>query len=186
MRSRPGAIEVCLRLEVAVQDDAGDACLGGDVLEARARIPRPARRGGMEPLWSPVVATGAISGKSTGRELRENQSKPLPCVATGCRVERMVRVHQEREGVASLAPQENSSPALESRPLLREPERRPRARDRGESRRNAERKRLCRARDRHAGRESGLLRRAPVLRCAISAAYADRRSASSRGRLSEM
>jgi len=36
-----GTVEVRLRVEVAVQDGAGDAGLASDVIEARRREPRP-------------------------------------------------------------------------------------------------------------------------------------------------
>src|SRR5262249_35668092 len=45
----------------------------------------------MKPLWSPVVANaGSRSQIRMGQE-RPKQAKPLPWVATACRLERMVR-----------------------------------------------------------------------------------------------
>src|SRR5918994_7950457 len=41
----------------------------------------------MKPWLQPV----AISGKSTARCIAKNKANPLPSVATGCRVQRMVR-----------------------------------------------------------------------------------------------
>jgi hypothetical protein len=57
--------------------------------------------------WQPVANGMAEDGS--------NKPKPLPWVATGCRSERMVRVHSLRgmEGVTSLAPQRE----VESREL---------------------------------------------------------------------
>jgi hypothetical protein len=45
----------------------------------------------MEPLWSPVVATGATGRKWRRRQNRRNKRKPLPWAATGCREQRVVR-----------------------------------------------------------------------------------------------
>jgi hypothetical protein len=63
-------------------------------LEARYSLGAPGRGSSlseMEPLWSPVVATGGSRRKSTGRSNRRNSRKQLPCVATTCRLKRMVR-----------------------------------------------------------------------------------------------
>ena len=60
----------------------------------------------MEPLWSPAVATGSNRWQWRGRENGSNRRKPLPWVATSCRDPKMEGcTPQEREGVASLAPQ---------------------------------------------------------------------------------
>src|SRR5438094_8363282 len=45
----------------------------------------------MEPLWSPVVATGGNQRQIACARKRRKQAKPLPWVATGCRSKYMVR-----------------------------------------------------------------------------------------------
>ena len=45
----------------------------------------------MEPLWSPVVATGGDRSQIAQAQTPSKQAKPLPWVATGCRKQRMVR-----------------------------------------------------------------------------------------------
>jgi hypothetical protein len=45
----------------------------------------------MEPLWSPVVATGGNRSQIAAARKRPNHAKPLPWIATSCRAERMVR-----------------------------------------------------------------------------------------------
>jgi hypothetical protein len=45
----------------------------------------------MEPLWSPVVATGGDRSQIAQAQTPPKQAKPLPWVATGCRKQRMVR-----------------------------------------------------------------------------------------------
>jgi hypothetical protein len=46
---------------------------------------------GWSPYGAPWLQTVAISRKSVGLETGENKRKPLPTVATGCGLERMVR-----------------------------------------------------------------------------------------------
>src|SRR5205085_10267615 len=48
------------------------------------------RQQAMEPLWSPVGATGGNQRQSLGRTNGRNKPKPLPWVATDCHEEYMV------------------------------------------------------------------------------------------------
>jgi hypothetical protein len=59
----------------------------------------------MEPLWSPVVATGGNPPQIAQARKGRNQAKT---VAVGCH--QLPEKFQEREGVASLAPQQAPSP----------------------------------------------------------------------------
>ena len=65
----------------------------------------------MEPLWSPVVANAGTGRKSERAKNGRNKRKPLPWVATACRLERMVSVVSIRplakDGVTFLAPRES-------------------------------------------------------------------------------
>jgi hypothetical protein len=58
---------------------------------------------GLEPLWSPVVATVGNRAQMKPPPKPRNRPKPLPWVATSCRDEPMVK-----EGVDGSSPSEGS------------------------------------------------------------------------------
>jgi hypothetical protein len=91
-----GTIYLCqhaVRSKATLRNGAAEVAGGfGDRLACRSNgfgsDRRPFRRQPMEPLWSPVVATGGNRSQIACRGNRRNQAKTLPSVATSCGKER--------------------------------------------------------------------------------------------------
>jgi hypothetical protein len=84
-RSSTARVEVRLRLEMPVEDRACDACLGGDVLKARGRVPNT-REGGRrrgEDLLPTLAAPKPRGHRATVVDQGRTRLRPRPGGAEG-------------------------------------------------------------------------------------------------------